>query len=146
MRRIYLDMNIYNRPFDDQAQVRIKLETVAINAVLKMIKNHKFFLLWSFMLEFENSLNPYDDVKTEIEMASRLASEYVGIADDILEAAKNMESAGIKPRDAIHLACAIKSKAMWFLTCDDKLVKKGNFIKDSIVVMNPVDFIRTEGK
>lgn len=97
-------MNIYNRPFDDQSQVRIKLETVAINAVLKMIKNHKFFLFWSFMLEFENSLNPYDDVKTEIGMASRLASEYVAIADDILEAAKEMESSGIKPRDAIHLA------------------------------------------
>lgn len=146
MRRIYLDMNIYNRPFDDQSQVRIKLETVAINAVLKMIKNHKLYLLWSFMLEFENSLNPYDDVKTEIEMASRLASEYVGIADDILEAAKDMESSGIKPRDAIHLACAIKSKAIWFLTCDDKLIKKGRFIKNGIVVMNPVDFIRTEGK
>lgn len=139
-------MNIYNRPFDDQAQVRIKLETVAINAVLKMIKNHKFSLLWSFMLEFENSLNPYDDVKTEIEMASRLASEYVGIADDILEAAKDLESSGIRARDAIHLACAMKSKAAWFLTCDDKLVKKGSFIKDRIIVVNPVDFIRTEGK
>ncbi len=28
--RIYLDINIYNRPFDDQSQVRIRLETIAI--------------------------------------------------------------------------------------------------------------------
>ncbi|MBI4745753.1 MAG: PIN domain protein, partial [Deltaproteobacteria bacterium] len=110
MKILYLDMNIYNRPFDDQSQVRIKLETIAINAILKTIKDGKFKLLWSFMLEFENSLNPYDDVRMEIEMTSKLASEYVNMSDEILEAAKKMESVGVKPRDAIHLACAIKAR------------------------------------
>ncbi|MEK6725371.1 MAG: PIN domain-containing protein [Deltaproteobacteria bacterium] len=144
MKKLYLDMNIYNRPFDDQSQVRIKLETIAINAILKMIKSGKFALLWSFMVEFENSLNPYDDVRTEIDMLSKIASEYVNMSDDILEAAKEMESVRIKPRDAVHLACAIKAKADWFLTCDDKLIRKARFIKDDIIITNPLDFVRSE--
>lgn len=144
MKKLYLDMNIYNRPFDDQSQVRIKLETIAINVILKTIKSGRFTLLWSFMVEFENSLNPYDDVRIEIEMVSKLASEYVNMSDEILEAAKEMESVGIKPRDAVHLACAIKAKADWFLTCDDKLIKKARFIKDDIIITNPLDFVRSE--
>ena len=144
MKILYLDMNIYNRPFDDQSQVRIKLETIAINAILKTIKAGKFKLLWSFMLEFENSLNPYDDVRMEIEMTSKLASEYVNMSDGILEAAKEMESVGVKPRDAIHLACALKGKTDWFLTCDDKLAKKARFIKGDMAIINPVDFVRSE--
>jgi len=146
MKRLYLDMNIYNRPFDDQSQVRIRLETIAIYAILKMIKEDKFSLLWSFMLEFENSLNPYEDIRMEIEMASSLASEKIKMGEDILTAAKNLESKGIKPRDAIHLACAIKGKADYFLTCDDKLIKKVKPIQGEIVILSPIDFIRLEVK
>ncbi|MEW6416804.1 MAG: PIN domain-containing protein [Nitrospirota bacterium] len=142
MKRLYLDMNIYNRPFDDQSQVRIRLETIAIYATLKAIKERRLSLIWSFMLEFENSLNPYEDIRMEIEMASSLASETINMAEDILVAAKNLESKGIKPRDAIHLACAIKGKADYFLTCDDKLIRKGQFIKSEIEIISPVDFIR----
>jgi len=146
MKRLYLDINIYNRPFDDQSQVRIRLETIAIYAILKMIKEDKFSLLWSFMLEFENSLNPYEDIRMEIEMASSLASEKIKMGEDILTAAKNLESKGIKPRDAIHLACAIKGKADYFLTCDDKLIKKVKPIQGEIVILSPIDFIRLEVK
>lgn len=146
MKRLYLDMNIYNRPFDDQSQVRIRLETIAIHAILKAIKERRMYLIWSFMLEFENSLNPYEDIRLEIEMASSLASEDINMTKDILAEAKNLESKGIKPRDAIHLACAIKGKADCFLTCDDKLIKKAKFMQDEIVIISPIDFIRLEVK
>lgn len=139
-------MNIYNRPFDDQSQVRIRLETIAIYAILKTIKEKRYSLLWSFMLEFENSLNPDEDIKVEIQMASSLALELINMTDDILIAAKSLESKGIKPRDAIHVACAIKGDADYFLTCDDKLIRKSQLIKDKIIIMNPIDFIRVEVK
>lgn len=139
-------MNIYNRPFDDQSQVRIRLETIAIYAILKTIKEKRYSLLWSFMLEFENSLNPDEDIKVEIQMASSLALELINMTDDILIAAKSLESKGIKPRDAIHVACAIKGGADFFLTCDDKLIRKSQLIKDKIIIINPIDFIRVEVK
>lgn len=139
--RIYLDMNIYNRPFDDQSQVRIRLETIAIFSVLQRIKTKELKLLWSFMLDYENSLNPYDDVRQEIEMASSLASESVLPDETILIAAKEFESRGIKSRDSIHLACALKGKAKYFLTCDDKLIKKASELDINIKIINPLRFI-----
>src|SRR3990170_8100001 len=106
--RIYLDMNIYNRPFDDQSQVKIRLETIAIFSILQKIKNKELKLIWSFMIDYENSLNPYDDVRQEIEMAASLAFKNITPDEAILNAAKEFESNGIKPRDSIHLACALK--------------------------------------
>lgn len=139
--KIYLDTNIYNRPFDDQSQVRIRLETIAIFAILQSIKNGEYSLLWSFMIDYENSLNPHDDIREEIEMLSSLANEIISPDEFILNKAKEYESAGIKPRDAIHLACALKGGAEYFLTCDYKLIKKASEIKINFKVINPLRFV-----
>ncbi len=37
--RIYLDTSVYNRPFDDQTQARIALETLAYTVILQMIES-----------------------------------------------------------------------------------------------------------
>lgn len=139
--KIYLDTNIYNRPFDDQAQVRIRLETIAIFAILQNIKNGEYSLLWSFMIDYENSLNPQYDIREEIKMLSSLANEIISPDKFILNKAKEFESAGIKPRDAIHLACALKGGAEYFLTCDDKLIKKASELKINLRVINPLRFV-----
>lgn len=139
--RIYLDMNIYNRPFDDQSQVRIRLETIAIFSILQKIKNKELTLLWSFMIDYENGLNPYDDVRQEIEMAASLAIESVTPDESVLTAAKEFESKGIKPRDSIHLACALKGGAEYFLTCDDKLIKRASALDINVKIISPLRFI-----
>ena len=141
MTKIYLDMNIYNWPFDDQVQVRIRLETIAIFSVLQRIKEGEFSLLWSFMIDYENSLNPYNDVRQEIEMASALANETVVPDDFIIAKAREFETIGIRPRDAIHLACALKGEAEYFLTCDNKLIKKSSELGINLKIMNPLKFI-----
>lgn len=141
MIKVYLDINIFNRPFDDQEQERIKQETTAIFSILQRIKNGDFILLWSFMLDYENSLNPFEDVRMEIEMASSLAKEIVVTNEPILATSQGFESNGIKPRDAIHLACAIKGKAGYFITCDDKIIKKAPGMEISLKIMNPVRFV-----
>ena len=139
--RIYLDMNIYNRPFDDQSQVKIRLETIAIFSIFQKIKNKELKLIWSFMIDYENSLNPYDDVRQEIEMAAFLAFKNITPDEAILIAAKEFESNGIMPRDSIHLACALNGKAEYFLTCDDKLIKRASALDMNIKIINPLRFI-----
>ena len=134
-------MNIYNRPFDDQSQVRIRLETLAIFSILQKIKNKELTLLWSFMIDYENSLNPHEDVRQEIEMAASLAVKSVTPNESVLTAAKEFESKGIKPRDSIHLACALKGKAEYFLTCDDKLIRGATTLDINIKIINPLRFI-----
>jgi len=141
MSRIYFDMNVYNRPFDDQEQVKIRLETIAIFSILQKIKNGELILLWSFMIDFENTLNPYEDIRQEIEMTSSLAKEIITPDDFIFSSAKEFEAKGIKPRDALHIACAIKGGAKYFLTCDDKLIKKASGLGINLKITNPISFV-----
>ncbi len=142
MKKAYLDTNIYNRPYDDQTQVRIRLEAIATLEILNMIQSHALSLIWSFILDYENSLNPYEDVMMEIGMLSPFASEHIDASEEIRLTAKNFEQKGIKPRDALHIACALKGNADFFITCDDNIVKKCKNIDISINVINPIDFIR----
>ena len=59
MIRVYLDTSIYNRPFDDQTQAKIFLETQAIVLILGMVENKLIELVNSSVLEHENSRNPF---------------------------------------------------------------------------------------
>lgn len=142
-KKLYLDTNVYNRPFDDQSQVRIRLETIAIFSIFHHIKRGDFQLLWSFMIDFENSLNPYQDNRLEISMMSSIAGYWIGPDERIRENGKRYEKAGIKPRDALHLACAIHAGADNFITCDDRLAKRAKLMQLPIQLFNPVDFAYT---
>ena len=43
--------------------------------------------------------------------------------------------------DSLHIACAIFAKADYFLTTDDKVVKKANTISN-VKIVDPIDFIK----
>ena len=51
-----------------------------------------------------------------------------------------IELYGIKPKDSLHLACAIEAKSEYFLTTDKILIKKAEHLKE-IKVKNPLEFI-----
>ncbi len=141
MKKIYLDMSIYNRPYDDQSQVRIKLETIAIFEILTAMKSGTCHVVWSFILDYENSLNPSEDIRLEVEQLMQFASETIEADESIRMLAKTYEPKGIKPRDALHLACAVTSGATYFVTCDDKLLNKQKKLALSMTLMSPIDFI-----
>jgi hypothetical protein len=61
------------------------------------------------------------------------------VADqDVRKRAQELEGAGLKTIDALHVACAEKSGAEWFLTCDDQVMRR---YSGSIKVINPVEFV-----
>ncbi len=39
--KIYFDMNIYNRVFDDQTQMRIRFESMAIDILFELVEKKK---------------------------------------------------------------------------------------------------------
>ena len=143
-------MNIYNRCFDDQSQLRIRLETAAIEGILEFAEAGAFDLVWSFMLEYENSLNPHQDRKEWVELLSKLRTHRIGPSPRILKLARGLvNSAKIKPRDALHLACAETAKADYFVTCDDDLIRRferRRQTKFRVKAINPVEFIRKKGE
>jgi hypothetical protein len=64
--KIYLDNCCYNRPFDDQTQARIAVETQAKLIIQSLVKMQKLDLIWSFALIYENELNPHINKKNTI--------------------------------------------------------------------------------
>ena len=54
---VLLDTSVYNRPFDDQTQNKIALETEAVLLILGMIKNQEMELVNSEPIEYENIFN-----------------------------------------------------------------------------------------
>lgn len=136
---IYLDNCCFNRPFDDQSQVRILLETEAKLAIQQRIRNGSLQLAWSYMLDFENSANPYEDRRISISPWRNLAVVDVSGSDVILSQARRISELGFRAKDSIHLACAIEAGCAVFLTTDIGILKKAALISN-LAIVNPVDY------
>lgn len=149
---IYLDMNVYNRMFDDQTQLRIRFESMAIDIIFELIEKEQYNLSWSFILEYENDKNPFINRRDYIKSLSELCNSEIGPCEEIRNIARDiMENSNVKSKDALHLACAVYKRADYFITCDDKFVKTINKNKDKLInilgktkLFNPIDFLRME--
>lgn len=138
--KIYLDTSVYNRPFDDQTQPRIWLETLALALILQVVEAGEATLVISSVLEFENSRNPFSLRREWVERCLRQATTHQRVDEAIRRRAEMLEKHGLKAIDALHVACAEAADADYFLTCDDRLLRKQRLI--SVKSMNPLDFIQ----
>ena len=137
--RIYLDHCTYNRPFDDQKNIKIQLETSAKLYIQDNIRQGKYDLVWSYMSDFENSYNPNIENKNAIQAWEHIAKIKCTSSENILLLGKQIMQNGIRVNDALHIACALESQCEYFITTDDGLVNKEI---TNIQIINPIDFIR----
>ena len=79
-----MDNCSYNRPFDDQRQLRISLETQAKLYIQSLIKNNELDLIYSYVGFYENYINPFDNKKISISEFFRNAKYCVIENHDIL--------------------------------------------------------------
>ena len=120
--------------------MRIKLETEAKLFVQEKILIGKLQLIWSHILEYENMQNPFIERRNAIIEWKKIAAEKIGGAKNVVARASEFTRHGVKSKDALHIACAIEGKAEYFLTTDDKFLKKLAKTKE-LIVINPVNFI-----
>jgi predicted nucleic acid-binding protein len=139
MQIIYLDNCCFNRPYDNQTQERIYLESLAKLYIQQLIIDEKIAFVWSFILEYENSKNPYEIRRNAIRKFSHRSARFVGIAEEITANANEIAKTGIKEKDSIHLACALFANCDYLITTDDRLLK---FQTDRIKVVDPIQFIK----
>jgi hypothetical protein len=139
--RIYLDNCCFNRPFDDQSQIRIRLESEAKLRIQDDILEGKFELVWSYILDAENSANLFEERKRPIWDWRQYAIINVKEKPTILEKAKKLSQLGLRSKDALHISCAVSAGCRYFLTTDDQVLNKGTFIED-LAVADPISFIR----
>ncbi|MCC5646570.1 PIN domain-containing protein [Nostoc sp. CHAB 5824] len=139
MTRVYLDTSIYNRPFDDQTQPKIFLETQAIILILQIVEARLIELVSSSVLEYENSRNPFVVNQQSMERYLQIATLRVLVDENIRNRAEQLEQLGIKSIDALHIACAEASQSDYFITCDRRLINRCQNL--SLIVINPNNFI-----
>lgn len=139
MTRVYLDTSTYNRPFDNQTQPRIFLETQAVIIILQMIEAGEIELVSSSVLDYENSRNPYPINQKAMERYLQLAEVRQDVNHAIHQRAEDLERNGLKALDALHVACAEASDSQYLITCDKRLINRCSGL--AMKVINPVDFV-----
>ncbi len=87
---------------------------------------------------FENNNNPYDERRLFVNLCLQKAKHVQPIHENLLIRAQEIEKEKIKGLDTLHLACAEELKVDYFLTCDDKILKRYNGI---VKLQDPVDFV-----
>ena len=139
--KIYFDNCSYNRPFDNQSQMRIYLETQAKLYIQRLIRDGSLQLAISYVSRYENGNSPYSKNKIIIENFFENATTIIDIdkADIIEIKANEIMKCGVKSKDALHIACAIEASCDCFITTDDEIFKK--YKSGEITVCSPVEFI-----
>ncbi|MCR4293315.1 MAG: hypothetical protein NUV76_10615 [Candidatus Kuenenia sp.] len=62
--------------------------------------------------------------KTEIQRWKDIADSFVNETDEILLKMNELTAIGLKPLDALHIACAVSLQCQYFLTVDKGILKK----------------------
>ena len=138
MIRIYLDNCCFNRPYDNQGQLKIELETKAKLKIQEMIVDGELELAISYILEQENDDNPYLERKIAIGDFFKFATIDADETQEIIDIAKEAQATGLKIKDSLHAACAITTSCNYLLTTDKRFLK---YVDSRIQVLNPMQFI-----
>jgi len=129
---VYLDMCCINRPFDDQSQPRIRLESEAVLGLLAAESDSLRFVR-SMALWLENEQNP---LPTRAARVRRwLDTPQPGVAASaVVSRTSDLMKLGFKNFDALHVASAEAASADVLATCDDRLIAAARKAGPSIKV------------
>ena len=112
---------------------------MAFSMILQLVETEKVELVTSSIIGFENSKNPFPQRRNWVDSCLNLSKHTLVLNAAIRSRGRELEKQGIKPLDALHLSCAESGKIDYFLTCDDRVVKR--YEGKGMVVCNPVEFM-----
>ncbi len=140
--KIYMDSCCYNRPFDDQTQERIRLESEAILTILKRGQTGKYKIIGSSILELEIDQMHDERKKRNVSELYKVTNLSILYTDEIRERAREIVNmSNIKTFDSLHVAAAESANADVLLTTDDKFEKIAAKLDLKVRVLNPLKFI-----
>jgi predicted nucleic acid-binding protein len=140
--RVYFDTCCLNRPFDDQSQARIRLETEAVIHLLRAVEEAKIVWVSSDAIIYEVMKCPDEARRAAVLTLCTRVSERVTIDHVTMQRARELRTQGLRDLDALHLACAEKGSVKILLTTDDAFrVAAGRLEPASPTrIMNPVTY------
>lgn len=137
---VYLDTCSLQRPLDDKSQLRIRLEAEAVLSVIDLVEAGTLDLLSSDALTYENGRNPHPTRKQFSREVVAEAAWHIAFSDQVERRAQELNQAGIKTLDSLHLASAEKGEADFFCTCDDSFLNKAKReVRGETNVVSPLE-------
>lgn len=155
MVRIYLNTNVYCRPFDDQTQRRIRDEAQAFMVILTLINKGKLMLISSQVVDAEINMIRNPDKQRYTRAVLRLYFKVFMALDEKINSLASELSASLRLDhfDTRHISSACFGGASYFITCDDELLERRKEIERvlakkgfKVKVINPVNFVKRVAK
>jgi predicted nucleic acid-binding protein len=145
--KIYLNVSCLNRPFDDQRQVRIRLESEAVALILERADQGRWAHVSSEMAVIEIDAIPDAARRARVRLLPPQKSRVHKLGEAAFRRAAELERFGFRPADAVHLAAAEDWSADVLLSCDDRLCRlaKRRRRQLRVDVANPLEWLKETG-
>lgn len=134
---VYLDICALKRPFDDARSERIRREAEAVARIFEEAENGRIQLVVSPAHHFENDRNPREDRRLATALWLQKSGGSIDLRPAVEERARLLTDLGFGPLDALHLAFAEQAQARWFVTTDDRLIRKALEQQLHVAVVRP---------
>jgi hypothetical protein len=145
--RLYLDLCCLNRPFDEQSQPRIQIETHSVMHILGACRAGRHQLVASTALNVENSQTPNPERCSNVAVLIGQADSFVDHSTEIDRRASQLVALGFGNMDAYHTASAESGRCDRLVTTDDRFLKHA--VRHSalltVFVTNPVQLVAEGG-
>ena len=141
--KIYLDVSCLNRPFDDQGQARIRLESEAVIFILERVEDGRWTHVSSQMavIEIDAISDPVRQRRVRLLLPERAGVHK--LSENTFRRTVDLQQLAFKSADAVHLAAAEELQVAVFLTCDDRLCRLGKRQRRNlrVKVANPLEWL-----
>ena len=141
--KIYLDVSCLNRPFDDQSQPRIRLESEAVTLILEQIDAGDWRHVSSQIAEIEIAAIPDSERRRRVQALLPTRRDRIRLSARMFRRAAELERLGFRPADALHVAAAERLTVNVLLTCDDRLCRLAarHRTRLAVPVQNPLTWL-----
>lgn len=152
---LYLNTNVYGRPFDDLSHKKILEEAIASMRVFMLVSAGLARVIGSEIVLAEiGKISGFSKREAIEELVVGLAGSQVRITEDIVKFSDALyRNTGLSDyADCLHLASGYSASCDYFLTCDEGILKRSKilekfFQKEGRKVMkirNPKQFLKEE--
>lgn len=139
--KIYLDVCCLCRPFDDQRDPRIKLESTAVQEILRLCTDTCILISSEAIIE-EISAIPDNTKRLRVEKVLSLAKKEIVLDDAIVARMYELIKMGATAMDSLHIACAEHAGALLLTTDDDLIAFYKSCSCIHIPIENPVIWLK----
>lgn len=129
------------RPFDDQSQGRISLETQAVMRILTAFSSGVVEPCHSAALVFENQQNPNPQRRLRAATLLESFGDAAVATDATFARAEDVRTLGFRDLDALHIAFAESQEADYFITADDEILKRRDQTGLGVKILDPIELV-----